>query len=478
MRFRSPESPKPWTGVRAARHFGASAPQPGPVTPFLRGISPASSSQSEDCLTLNVWTPSRQGAPRPVLVWIHGGAFAIGTSSTRLYGGRRLAARGDVVVVSINYRLGALGFLNLRALRPGDPGLPANLGLQDQIAALEWIRDNIDAFGGDPHKVTLFGESAGGMSVSTLLGTPRARGLFHRAIAQSGAAHHVSSSETAGTLSERFLEELELSRPDPEALRKLPLQELIRVQSAMWQRVPLALGQLPWQPSLDGDVLPEQPLDAIGAGASQDIPLLVGTNRDEWKLFMLADRAGRRLDRAGLRERLERAFRGREKDGQALGELAFHHYRTSDPDRPSSAPRERWAAFQSDRVFHIPALRLLERHAAHTRASYAYLFSWTPPLLGSRVGACHGLEIPFVFGTAREPLLRPVMASTPGARQLAARMQESWLAFARTGHPGTSALPFWPRFEPEARPTMIFDAHSRVSERPFESVVPFWRGVM
>jgi para-nitrobenzyl esterase len=440
----------------------------------LRGISPPRTEQSEDCLTLNVWTPGVDGRRRPVLVWIHGGAFVLGSGSTRLYAGARLAREGDVVVVTLNYRLGALGFLNLRAVRPGDEDASANLGLLDQIAALTWVREHIETFGGSRDDVTIFGESAGGMSVGTLLGTPRARGLFHRAICQSGAAHHVSSTEVAAQATKRFLDELGLGPESTEGLRRVPTPELIRAQQAAALSLRLPLGTLAWQPSIDGNVLPRSPVEEVASGAAANVPLLVGTNRDEWKLFLLADRGARRMDGAALRRRLERALAHHDA---ADPDRAFETYRLSDTERRGSAPWERWAAFQGDRVFHAPATQLAERHAAHGR-TWSYLFRWSLPLLRRPVGACHGLEIPFVFGSLRDPWLRPWMGATRGARDLSQRMQRAWIEFARSGDPRHEGLPSWPRFEPERRPTLAFDARCALLESPFSETLPFWEGLL
>ncbi|UCE85129.1 MAG: carboxylesterase/lipase family protein [Deltaproteobacteria bacterium] len=475
LRFQPPEPPQAWDGVRSARAFGASAPQSPPVTRLIQQmVGAAPGVQSEDCLTLNVWTPAADGRTRPVMVWIHGGAFVMGSGATRLYSGARLARRGDLVVVSVNYRLGALGFLNLRALRPGDGNASSNLGLRDQIAALEWVRDNIEAFGGDPENVTIFGESAGGMSVATLLGTPRAQGLFQRAIAQSGAAHNVSSTDDAGAVAERFLSRLGVDPGGGAALRDVSVADILHAQRDTSLALGMPSGALPWQPSLDGELLSQPPLEAVGRGLARSVPLLVGTNRDEWKLFMLGDPKGRRLDEAGLRRRLERVLPGRDARGEPLAERAFEAYRESGADARRPTASERWVAFQSDRIFHVPAARLAERQSAHAPDTYAYRFDWTPPFLDGVMGAFHGLEVPFVFGTLRDPMLRAAIGWAPSARRLSQRMQDAWIAFARSGRPHHEALPAWPAYERHGRNTLFFTREPRVGEAPFGPVQDFW----
>ncbi|MEX2205592.1 MAG: carboxylesterase family protein [Myxococcota bacterium] len=470
LRFRAPQQVRPWTGVREARGFGASAPQAGVENWLVRRfIGSASVSQSEDCLYLNVWTPALDGGRRPVMVFIHGGAFLMGSGSTLLYDGSRLASRGDVVVVTLNYRLGALGSLDLRGTLGAD-SVPANLGLRDQLAALHWVRANIEAFGGDPEAVTLFGESAGAMSIGTLLGTPVARGLFRRAILQSGAAHNVSSPEQAGRVAELFLKLLGPHGESLARLREAPLRELLRAQREATFQLALPLGGLAFQPCIDGDLLPESPLDALARGSAKDVALLAGTNRDEWKLFLLADVRARRMDEAALRRRFARVL------AEPEAERAYQAYRRAPQARRPDDTRERWSSFQGDRVFHWPAARLLELAGRHSRENFAYSFTWSPPLLERQIGACHGIELPFVFGTILEPWLRPWLGALPGARKLSHRMQEAWLAFAKTGHPGHAGIPFWPAWDTEKRQAMKLGRSCAAIPSYAESAVRFFDG--
>jgi para-nitrobenzyl esterase len=424
LRFCAPAPVAPWTGVRDALRSGPGAPQRGGTLSgaFARIVGPGTT--AEDCLTLDLWTPAADGARRPVLVWIHGGAFVMGAGSALAYAGASLARRGDVVVVALNYRLGALGFLQLGDVAPGGR-FDSNLGLRDQIAALEWVQGNVAAFGGDPANVTVFGESAGGMSVGTLLGTPRARGLFARAIAQSGAAHNTASRESAARVAATFLAALDLAPGEAERLRELPVVTLLDAQLATLARLGLTYGTLPFEPAVDGELLPEHPLDAIAQGSARGVPLLVGSNRDEWNLFLLMDAKARALDEDGLLRRYARSLGADQVEG------AHRLYRET---LPRASPRARWAAYQTHRVFTAPAARLAELQSAHA-PTYGYLFTWSPPLVRSRVGACHAIEVPLVFGTFRHPLLRGLYLG--GASAAAAALQRAWLAFARTGCPET-----------------------------------------
>ncbi len=361
LRFRAPEPAEAWTGVRDASSFAPTAPQGERNIQFLPAGQPEE--RSEDCLYLNVFTPGTDDVRRPVLFWIHGGGFTGGSGSGPMYNGAHLAKRGDVVVVTINYRLGALGFLDLG--EDGDGS--ANAGLLDQIAALGWVRENIARFGGDPGSVTLFGESAGGMSVGTLMGTPAAKGLFLRAIPQSGAAHNVQSRESAARTRKTLLGELGLD--SPARLRDVPVGELIAAQmkTLMKARSSENIG-MAFTPVLDGDVLPQRPLDAIRAGGAHGVDVLVGTNRDEWNLFRLMDPSGESLDEAGALKRLSARVAEPERNAQRV----YESYRKAleERGRANTDPIEVFTAIETDRVFRIPAIRLAEAQRAHTDRVY------------------------------------------------------------------------------------------------------------
>lgn len=462
LRFRAPEASESWSGTRPALKLRPSAPQNSPSTPMLGQLLGINAlGQSEDCLVLNVWTPAADHKRRPVLVWIHGGAFVIGSGSTGLYAGGRMAKRGDVVVVTINYRLGALGFLNLHTIHDRHE---ANFGIRDQIAALEWVRDNIEQFGGDPENVTIFGESAGGMSVGTLLSTVAAGKLFHRAIAQSGAASNVSSADQAASVAELFLRELGEPRLDVEKLRHKPVGEILAAQLKSSARSGIELGILPFQPSLDGKLLAEPPLQRIAGGNAKSVTVMVGTNRDEWRLFMLGDAKGRRLDEDGLRRRIERAL-AKSEDPDAL-RVALAQY--ADPRR-GGTPSDRWVEFQSDLIFHRPADALARAHTQSGGHTFSYLFTWSLPLVGRWMGAFHALEIPFVFGTARDGVFKRLFPFHTSIRTLSDAMQDAWVEFARHAAPHANDLPLWPAYDVDAPRGMVFDVECAVAALPISS---------
>ena len=461
LRFRPPRPADPWTGVRVCDTFGFVAPQPQGAVMAGQGTA---EEQSEDCLYLNVWTPACDDASRPVMVWIHGGAFVTGSGSGAFYRGDHLASRGDVVVVTINYRLGALGFLAHPDLLDEETGASGNWGLHDQVAALQWVQANIRLFGGDPTNVTIFGESAGSMSVSCLVGSPMAQGLFRRAIAQSGGPNGVPM--TTATKNAEAL--CSLAGVDSVTdLRTTDVATLLDAQLRLTMEAQRTGAGMAMAPTIDGGLLPEHPLRAIAAGVAADKDLLVGTNLDEMRLWVMGDRKLTGGDEDYIVRRLERTFGPDAREAVA----AYSAARTDRGDGVS--PLELWTAIETDRVFRIPSLRMCE---AHPGAAYEYLFTWRSPAVGGLLGSCHALEIPFVFGTLTSPGIDRFTGGGPEALALSEKMQDAWLAFARTGNPSTEALGEWPAYDADRRATMIFGEETFVEDGPLEAARSYWEG--
>jgi len=462
-RFRAPKPVAPWTEELDATAFGPTAMQNASMMDLLNGGEPEE--RSEDCLRLNVWSPDLGGSA-PVMVWIHGGGFEIGSGSSPLYDGVTFAESG-VVFVSINYRLGAFGFLELGGLDASYAG-SGNNGLLDQVAALEWVRDEIASFGGDPAQVTIFGESAGSMSVALLLAVPAARGLFHAAICESGGANGARSVELANADCVEFLATAELTTIDEVLVA--PAEQFLIAHGAISvgritdleatiKRTGSPLSFLVFRPVADGATVPTDPLAAIAGGSSTGIPLLVGTNSEEWKLFALMSPAP--TDEAGLLERLEML----PNDSQATLDI----YADVHPD---ATPGDIECAVITDLVFRVPASDLADAHSAHG-PTWQYLFDWRSPSMGGMLGAAHAMEIPFVFDHAANPAMALLVGDAPPAA-LGRHMHDAWAAFAEHGSPSTAALPDWPQVTAEQRPVMVFDVDQHLDMDPADKTRRFW----
>ncbi len=458
LRWQLPQREAPWDGIREATTFGAIAAQGQMILEQLMGGE--SPEQSEDCLFLNVWTPATDGA-RPVMVWIHGGAFQFGSGSTPWYDGSRFVQHGDVVVVTINYRLGPLGFMYLDELFEGFSG-SGNLGIADQVAALEWVRDNISNFGGDPNDVTIFGESAGAGSVGTLLGTPSAQGLFHRAVLQSGAASWGLTPERATNKSRVVLDALGIAPGDRAALMAVPTEALVEASAALGTEV--GSDGLPYAPVHDGVVLPNAPLDAIAAGSSAGVAMLCGTNADEMTLFSIVDPTLATMDDAAVAGRL--AGFDPTLDAPSL-------LRTYRDHKSGASTQDIWIAMASDGVFRIPAIRLVEAHLQHGPA-WMYLFTWATPAFGGMLKSTHALEIPFVFDNLDQPGVEMFTGDGAERQSIADGMHAAWIAFARTGDPSHPGIPSWPAYELDRRATMQIDATWELVDDPDGDVRKYW----
>ena len=477
-RFMPPEPPRPWPGVREAFAYAGRAWQL-PNRPKRRAVletllGPADTSQEgEDCLTLNVWTPGiSDGAKRPVMVWLHGGAFGYGSGNRAVTDGGNLARRGDVVVVSVNHRLNIFGFLHLADMGGSVWAHSGNAGMLDIVAALHWVRDDIAAFGGDPDNVTIFGESGGGGKVSVLLAMPAAHGLFHRAIIQSGAAIRVSTRERASTLAEAVLKRLGVGHSECERLQSVPVERLLAAiapasRAVGRSRWPL-LDRYDFGPVVDGSDLPQHPAEPGAPAIADDIPLMVGGTKEESAFFLADDDAvwGGSLTEEDLRQRVA-AVSGNQTD-----EL-LSAYRNATPQ---ASPADRLIAILTGSNFWVRTVMLAERYAARPRAPvYMYSIDWQSPAHDGRVKAHHAMDLPFVFDNTDAA---DTTVGAPGARELAARVSTTWIAFARNGSPDNPAIPSWPIYTTKDRATMIFDTACRVVHDPDREARLSWSRVV
>jgi para-nitrobenzyl esterase len=469
-RWLPPGIVEPWSGVRPAKSSAAICPQNIAEGGFLNlDQRPEAEPQSEDCLYLNVWTPALDGARRPVMFWIHGGGFTGGSGSSVMYKGSRLAARGDVVVVTTNYRLGALGFLNLNELTGGRIPATGNEGLMDQVAALKWVHNNISAFGGDPDNVTIFGESAGGMSVGCLLAVPQAKGLFRRAILQSGAANTSRPPDKAAQVAELFLDIMDVKAGDIDTIRSLPVERLLAAQQELTPRLQRAgmTGGLALQPVIDGITLPALPVDAVRDGAARETPIIVGSNLDEWKMFIARDQELQKIGEAELLRRIQGILPGQN------AERMVQTYREALSRRGAlTTPAEIFIAIRTDQSFRMPAVRLAEAQYGQGQSAYNYVFTWPSPMLDGALGAHHALELGFLFGNYGEGW----GGSGPAADALSRNIQDAWLAFARNGDPSCESVGKWPSYS-KNRPTMIIREECHVEEAPYEDERRVWESI-
>jgi len=451
LRFKSPVS-KTWEDLLDTTAYSSCAYQ---GYTDLEEWMEKSGPESEDCLFLNIWTPSTDEGNRPVMFWIHGGAFIIGTGNDPTYDGTALARRGDVVVVTINYRLGFFGF-------PYIPGKIANLGSLDQILALEWVRDNINLFGGDPSNVTIFGESAGGYSVLSLCSIPAAKGLFRRVIAESAPSIDPAATDKPTT---KIFRKLGVKGTSFEDLGEKSAEEIIDAQNKVFASDPTNIMAL--RPVIDGNVWSKHPLKAFQDGDCSDIDFMIGTNLDEMKLFTNMKSLS---PMAAGGEKFIIAYLGTMGINPEKSQEIIETYKESRAEQGNMETSDLIAAILTALAFQVSTARLLEAQSAHQPNTYAYLFSW--PSMNGNFGCCHAIELPFVFGTLDSPTFGKLVTNTAETQAISEKMMDAWISFARTGSPG------WPGYDFENRATMVFGEQCEIVNAPFDKERAAWDGLL
>lgn len=483
LRFRAPEPARPWAGARPAFEPGPAAPQaPGdPMAQLVPGTSPTATSEAE-CLNLDVWAPVDldPSAGRPVMVWIPGGAFRIGAGSLPTYDAGRLAAEQDVVVVSPNYRLGALGFLYLPGIADADPdsaGVAPNCGLADLVLALRWVAANAAAFGGDPTRVTVFGESAGAGAILHLLATPAAAGLYRRVILQSPGVAQTLDRDRAALVAERLLHRLELPAGGSgavEGLRRVGVERLLAAQEEVVAELAASVGAMPFHPVADGRVVAEPPLAAIGSGRAHPVDAVVGTCEDEMQLFAVAGMGS--LDHARMVAVLRPVVAGavgHDPGPDAVDDLVARYERWVDES--GGGPAEVWGAVMTDGLMRLPAEELLAAHAAGGGGdTRAYSFAWKPGGPAAAMRSFHAVDLPFTFGTFDRDGWRQFLGAGPDAEELSATIRRAWAAFARDGRPDRAVPCGWDRWEPAGRATLVLADEVRQTADPLRERRAAW----
>jgi para-nitrobenzyl esterase len=463
-RFMPPAEPADWSGVRDALAYGHSAPQRDPTVPPATDVLTVSGenlpAEGEDCLVLNIWTPSiapgsGSDRKRPVMFWCHGGGFVTGSGSASGTDGTNLARRGDVVVVSINHRLNVLGFANLSEFSK-DFAASGDAGMLDIVQALKWVRANISEFGGDPNLVTIFGQSGGARKVETLLTMPAAKGLFHRAIVESGAAVTLVDHDVAVQNAQQLLAKLGIDPKNVRELQKLPVEKIMTAYFAVVKDNPTVdVNRAGFAPTVDGKIVTQHPFTPKASTVSPDVPMMIGCTRTEMTLFSRNDPSAFSQTDDDMRKRV----------GAILGDSAPAMIDLYKKLNPGASPSDIYFLIASDYRYGAPTMLAAERRAALGRAPvFLYYFTWETPVEGGRLKTPHTMEIPFAFDNVK--ILTRMTGGGPDAMALADKVSDAWIAFARTGDPNTPKLPHWPAYDAKDRATMIINNVSKVLNDP------------
>jgi para-nitrobenzyl esterase len=458
-RFLPPQPVQSWSGVKKADQMGNRCPQPPINMPGEMGtvLSFSDLPTSEDCLVLNVWTPHvHDHAKRAVMVWLHGGGFFLGSGGDKYYEGSNLAGKNDVVVVTLNHRLAAFGYLYLGNEAGAAYADSQLVGMLDIVQALQWVKDNIAQFGGDPNNVTIFGQSGGGGKVSALTAMPSAQGLFQKGIIESGAAVHLGSIADATVTRDKVLANLGLKSVDMDKLRSVSTQDLMMAGAKA--------GLLAFFPAVDGKILPTHPFDPIASPLSAKIPIMVGSTKDEATNVFLTDPTWQTMTDADLVKRVSASV------GPELAPKVIEMYRSS---APTDKPMHLWTSIVTDQMFTRNSVLLAERKVEqHGAPVYMYKINWNSPVLGGKLRAPHAVELPFVFDNV--DVSAGLVGAGPTQNQMAEMMSRTFAAFARTGNPNVKGYPHWPAYTLEKRETFIYDVPPQVVSDPNSTYRVFW----
>jgi para-nitrobenzyl esterase len=458
-RFMPPKKPASWTGVRECFTHGQCCPQTLSSLRSEYGMmiqwDQQSGGMGEDCLVLNVWTPGvSDGAKRAVLVSFHGGGFSTGSGNAPGFDGAQLALFGDVVVVTVNHRLASYGYTHLTDLgAPPEFAYAGVTGIMDLVASLQWVHDNIENFGGDPGKVMIFGQSGGGAKTTTILATPSAKGLFHRAAVQSGSSLRLTTREQATKTAELLLEKLSIPKTRIADIQKVSWQQLLEAQASVAPGLGGGFG-----PVVDGTILPHHPFDPVAPPESADVPVIISTTLEDAALAL----TNFNLDDAGLKTILTQRFSGKADEILALYKQRY----------PQKSPFLIQAQVFTDSGFRRSAITQAERKAALGKApAYMYLWSWVSPGFGGKFGAVHGTDVSASFHNVRDNI---VGVGSAIGKVMCDRLASAWVAFAKTGDPNNPQIPRWPAYDATARATMVFDTDTRVENDPRGEIRRFW----